>query len=245
MKRNLIHTERNKTRLRQFDDPKNIAALVNLPARVRREIQHADAGGRRDALRVMFALAVELLLVAPVRINNLAGLEIARHFMRSRSGGAGVVHLVIPAHETKNGAPYELALPKDTAGFLADYLANYQPRLSPTPSPWLFPNDQDGRRNTTSFATEIAAFIRRETGIQMNVPLFRHLAAKLHLEAYPEDVETARRILGHQNITTTLRSYAETKTAAAFRRYDAIIAGLRDGSRFSLELATQRRRVRS
>jgi hypothetical protein len=57
----------------------------------------------------------------------------------------------------------------------------------------------------------------------MHVHLFRHLPAKLHLESYPEDIETARRILGHQNVTTILRSYAETKTAAAFHRYDELI----------------------
>lgn len=74
----------------------------------------------------------------------------------------------------------------------------------------------------------------------MNVHLFRYLATKLHLETYPEDIETVRQILGHRSITTTLRSYTDIKTAAAFRRYDDIIAGLREQSRVRLERGTKR-----
>ena len=70
----------------------------------------------------------------------------------------------------------------------------------------------------------------RETGIRMNLHLFRHTAVKLHLEAHPEDIETARRLLGHKSVTTTLRSYAETRTAAAFRRYDEVIRRVREPS---------------
>jgi integrase len=220
-------TERNRARLRQFDNPVNVATLINLPARVFAEMQRSDSGKREDALRVMLALAVELLLVAPMRIGNLAGLDITRHFVRTGHGRSGTVHLVIPAAETKNNAAYELELPKESATLLKTYVATYHRRLSAEPSSWLFPGLQGGRRVTTTFSSAISAFVQRETGIRMNVHLFRHLAAKLHLETYPEDIETARRILGHQSVTTTLRSYAETKTAAAFRRYDNLIAGLR------------------
>ena len=76
----------------------------------------------------------------------------------------------------------------------------------------------------------------------MNVHLFRHVAAKLHLDAHPEDIETARRVLGHRSMTTTLKAYAETKTAAAFRRYDGMIATLRERSQMpatSLRCARQ------
>jgi integrase len=100
--------------------------------------------------------------------------------------------------------------------------------LASAPGPWLFPNGRGERRNTTSFATMISGFILRETGIQMNVHLFRHLAAKLHLEAHPEDIETARRVLSHSSTTTTLRSYADLENTSAFRRYDDMIASKRE-----------------
>ena len=42
-------------------------------------------------------------------------------------------------------------------------------------------------------------------------------------------------------MTTTLKAYAETKTAAAFRRYDGMIAALRERSQMP---ATSLRRAR-
>jgi integrase len=74
----------------------------------------------------------------------------------------------------------------------------------------------------------------------MHVHLFRHLAVNLHLNANPEDVDTARRLLGHKSLRTTLRAYAEMKTAAAFKSYDEVISGLRGRGR--KQPATVRRR---
>jgi hypothetical protein len=60
--------------------------LLHLSARVRKEVREKDSMGADDAIRVMFALAIDLLLVAPIRVDNLAGLEIARHFVSVRRG---------------------------------------------------------------------------------------------------------------------------------------------------------------
>jgi hypothetical protein len=43
-------------------------------------------------------------------------------------------------------------------------------------------------------------------------------------------VETARRLLGHRSIQTTLHFYAAIKTELSFERYDAFIQGLRSKS---------------
>jgi integrase len=205
----------------------NVYALLGLPNRVLREVRRDDGGHRRDALRAMFAVAIELLIVAPIRAKNLTAIEFERHLVHANSGGQPMVHLVIPEHEVKNGEPYEIELPAGSAEIVTDYIATYRSRLSSTPSPWLFPNDEGGRRVTERFSTDIGDFILREIGIKMNVHLFRHLAVKLHLDAHPEDVETARRLLGHKSLSTTLSAYADMKGASCFRRYDAMIAGLR------------------
>ncbi|MDA8250224.1 MAG: site-specific integrase [Rhodospirillales bacterium] len=221
--------EKNRIRLRQFDNPANVVALVTLPRQVMDDVARHDDGDRRVALRAMLAVAVELLIAAPMRADNLAGLHLDRHLVRTRAGAAKTLHLVIPAEETKNGAPYEMQLPVETERLLATYLARYRSRVSPeAASPWLFPNAAGERRSTIAFTQSICAFVRRETGLRMNVHLFRHTAVKLHLEAHPEDIETARRLLGHKSVTTTLRSYAETRTAAAFRRYDEVLRRLRE-----------------
>ena len=220
-------TVKNRARLRQFDDAINVHALLGLTDRVLREVRRDDTGHRRDALRAMYAVAVGFLIAAPIRVKNLTSLELERHLERVNSGGQPMVHIIIPDHEVKNGEPFEIALPAATAAILTDYIKTYRGRLSSKPSPWLFPNDEGGRRVTERFSTDIGAFILRETGIKMNVHLFRHLAAKVYLDVHPEDVETVRRLLGHKSVATTLRFYADMKTASCFRRYDDMLADLR------------------
>src|SRR6266404_4802642 len=224
-------TSKNRARLRQFDDDANVDALLNLPYRVFREVRRKPVGDRGEALRVMLALAVEVLIMAPIRIDNLVSLEIGRNLVRTRPGPNGVVHVVLPEEKVKNGAAYEVELPKETADLLGTYLKTYRPRLATTPSAWLFPNDEGKRRVTVPFSTSLAKFIRRETGITMNAHLFRHLAATLHLTAHPDDLETARRILGHKSLATTMRFYAEMKTKQAFERYGAMIKNRRGPGR--------------
>lgn len=226
-------TEKNKERLRQFDDPNLLASLLTLPERVLRRVQRTDSGKRGEAVAVMFATAIELLLVAPMRIKNLASLETERHLVRSGYAADAAVHIVIPAHEMKNNEQYEMALPAETRDLLSVYIQQYRPRLSSEPSPWLFPGYGGRQRGTVPFSNKLSKFIWRETGIRMHVHLFRQLAVKLHLEAYPDDLETARRILGHKSLKTTLRSYADIKTAAAFRKYDDLVARLRAEARAS------------
>jgi integrase len=221
-------TDKNRQRLRQFDNADNLDALLGLPDRIFRRVRKTDRGGRRDAVRVVCAVAIELLTVAPMRIKNLTLLEAERHLVHTRLGPSPAIHLVIPGEETKNGEPFEVALPGRSAKLVAEYLRNYRHRLTPVASPWLFPGYGGKQRNIDRFSGLISAFVLRETGVRINVHLFRHLAVNLHLDANPEDVETARRILGHKSLRTTLRAYADMKTAAAFKRYDEMISTLRE-----------------
>jgi integrase len=61
----------------------------------------------------------------------------------------------------------------------------------------------------------------------MNVHLFRHLAAKMYLEAFPGAYGIVRLLLGHKLLQTTIDAYCGTETTAAFRQYDIYIEKLR------------------
>ncbi len=219
--------EKNLTRLRQFDLPANRKAFLKLPERVFRNTGSEHATTPSDALRVMLALAVRLLTVSALRADNLVGLEVNRHLVEHRRGRARVWHIVIPGENTKNGAPFEKALSEDTSRLLDTYLRIYRSQISASPGQWLFPGPT-GRRSTVPFSSLITKFVQRETGIIMNVHLFRHLVSKFHGKLHPNDIETVRRILGHKSSATTLRSYTEHRADEAFRRYDETIATLTD-----------------
>jgi integrase len=220
-------TEKNQVRLRQFDNVGNVDALVNLPQRVFAELARKDDGKPASAKRAMRALAVELLLHVPMRISNLAGIETNRHLVPMRARSVVTVYLVAPGEETKNGVPLEAPLPAETIELLATYLERYHPRLAPGGSAWLFPGIEGERCSTIAFGQALGKFVRRETGLQMNPHLFRHVAAKLLLDAHPDDHGTTQRLLGHKNADTTRKYYEGFRTAAAFRRFDGVIAALR------------------
>lgn len=220
-------TEKNRERLRQFDDPRNRSLLLHFPQSQLREVLRYDRGHRRDALKVQIALAVEMLMMAPVRIGNLAAINIDRHLQWSRAGLQGLVHLVIPGEEVKNGEPLEFELPADTVALLDTYLKRYHPRLVDGPNPWLFPGRNGKPKSTALLGHQIAEMVFQATGLRVHVHLFRHIAAKLYLDANPGGYEVVRRVLGHRSIETTAQFYSGFETAAAARHYDHEILKLR------------------
>jgi hypothetical protein len=63
--------------------------------------------------------------------------------------------------------------------------------------------------------------------MRINVHLFRHVAAKLYLDANPGGYEVVRRVLGQRSLNTTINFYTGLETAAAVRHFDGTILKLR------------------
>ena len=74
-------TARNREALRAFDDHAAVEALLGLPQRILREVRASGRKGYREAKLIQTALAIELLLNAPVRIQNLASIDLDRHLL--------------------------------------------------------------------------------------------------------------------------------------------------------------------
>ena len=216
--------EKNSIRLRQFDHPDNKAALLNLPATILEEAEKSGEPTEKSARKVMMALAVEILIMAPMRIANLTQIELGRHLVETRRGKQSVFHLNFTKEETKTREPFEMELPEASVRILERYLEVYRPLLPGAKGAFLFPVEGGGKRSTIPFSTAITDFVERETGLVVNAHLFRHLAGKLYLDRVPHDIETVRRILGHRSTTTTLNNYAELRSDHAFKRYDTVVA---------------------
>jgi integrase len=218
-------TDKSRARLRQFEDEENVARLVQLPRRLAEEIRGRDRGGVSEALSMQNAVALAVLLVAPIRVKNLTSINMEYHISRSRPGG--MVHLVIPAHEVKNGVDLEFELPPDVVAILDRYIEKYRPRLVNGPSPWLFPAKSGGAKPPGAFGVQLSKAVKKATGLIVNVHLFRHLAAQLILEANPGAYELVRLLLGHRSAATTTLSYCGTEQKAASRYYDSLIGQYR------------------
>ena len=107
------------------------------------------------------------------------------------------------------------------------YLERFRPLLLPHASSWLFPNSSGGPKSAQTLGLQISKFLRRECGLQINLHLFRHIAAKLYLEAHPGAYGVIRLVHGHTSVDTTTRAYCGTETAAAMRHFDEHVLRLR------------------
>lgn len=219
-------TERNRARLDQFYDIRNFDLLQSLPAilmrraeAISREFAKADRTSSRAALLAMHAVAIDILLAAPLRAKNLATIDIATNFIWHGQGNSQSLTLFIPGSSVKNKVTFEGPIPRDTARRIKIYLKSYRHLICAAPGDWLFPWPSGGHRSPDHVAQGLCKVIWRETGLVMNAHLFRHLAGLMWLRHHPGDYETVRRMLGHTKLDTTINFYTGLNSKWAIARY--------------------------
>ena len=105
-------TQKNEDRLRQFRDEKVLRALFTLPDKILAE-ELREVPDSRSALRIQTALAIAILSVAPMRIENLRSLDRDIHFVAAfseaaRSGARTLAQIEIGHHLQRLGDTYWL-----------------------------------------------------------------------------------------------------------------------------------------
>ncbi|MEI6800026.1 MAG: site-specific integrase [Pseudomonadota bacterium] len=226
-------TDKNRARLRQFDSQDAVQRLIGLPGIVFAALPPLGRLSPAQALRAQSALAVAILILgAPLRIKNLASLQLGVHVLETRPtglGGKGAAttrHIVLPAHEVKNARDLEFTLPSGLCKYLDIYVTRCLPILVRGGSTYLFPNTSGGSKREDGLSVQIKTFIKRETGLIVNAHLYRHLAAKLYLERNPGDYPTVQMLLGHKDLQTTLRAYVGMEQGDAIKRFDKMMDDL-------------------
>jgi integrase len=219
-------TEKNRARLDQFYDINNFDLLQLLPDRLlkkaeqlRRSAEQEGEHSIRAAYLVMYAVAVAILLAAPLRSKNLAAINVAANFKRHGQGNSQTLTLFIPGPSVKNKVTFEGPIPRDTTRLIRIYLKSYRPLICAHPGEWLFPWPSGGPRAQSHLAHDMCKLIWRETGLVMNAHLFRHLAGLMWLRYHPGDYETVRQMLGHKKLETTIGFYTGLNTKWAVARY--------------------------
>jgi integrase len=211
-------TERNRQRLGQFDEPRNVGRLLRFPEQ---EAKRAEA--RRNPLRAAKAMeravAVDLLIHCGLRISALRTLELT-DFTWLSSGSAV---LTVRAERSKTGRVLELELNAEVTARLKHHISEFRSRLPEADGPYLFPGPQGGPRSKTAMSDAIRRGMRR-AGLEMNPHLFRHAIAKIAVEADPGAYLAVSRVLGHTTLDTTMGHYLGTETKAAGRHVDQLLS---------------------
>jgi hypothetical protein len=214
-------TDRNKKKLRQIvDNEETLRRLIQLPAEVMAGLD-ASKPTVTDAINMQLAVAVQTVLLAPMRAKNLAALDFERHI---DAVGPDCCHIVIEAQDVKNDQNLEYALGADFTRLLNIYRKVYWPLLAGDKQTAAIFLSRTGRQKTPeALGAQIAKFIKNRVGVSMHIHLFRHLAGYLFLKAHPGEYEPVRQLLGHKSLQTTIDFYVGLEQAHSFRRYDAIL----------------------
>jgi hypothetical protein len=95
-------TVKNKTLIQALHDERVLAALEALPENLFQEAKRRHAGNISSHGQAHVGLAIALLLIAPMRPQNLIALNWRNH-VRELSGPRGILAILIPASETETG----------------------------------------------------------------------------------------------------------------------------------------------
>ena len=232
-------SDKNQRAMAQFDEPKTIEALVGLPiklwAKAERSYKAASTKRRSKELQlcVQTAIAIKILIFAPMRISNLQNLRIDQHI--SWQNKHAVIH--IPRAQVKNDIDLTFKLPITLSQRIQAYIKDWRTLYTEGANPYLFPGRKLNPKDGTRLRRQISNTLWEETGIKLTPHQFRHAAAKILLDAKPGYYEVVRKILGHKNLTTTYAHYAGAETQAALDLYDEVILEHRKGTSFG---STQR-----
>jgi integrase len=227
-------SDKNQCAMAQFDDPKMIEALVGLPmklwAKADRSRKAASTQRRSKELQlcVQAAVAIEILIFAPMRISNLQNLRLDQHI--SWQNKQAVIH--IPRAQVKNDIDLVFKLPLTVSQRIQTYIRDWRALYTEGANPYLFPGRKMNPKDGTRLRRQISQALWDEVGIKLTPHQFRHAAAKILLDAKPGHYEVIRKILGHKNLTTTYSHYAGAETQAALDLYDDVILEHRKGTSF-------------
>ncbi len=225
-------SQKNRDRLRQFDDPVLRAALLHLPVRLMRLAEGPGLRPFEAARLARVAAAIELLLHVPLRNRNLTELRLGVHLRYGDAGRKRISHLVVEFHETKNSYDGEWAVGPELAVFLDRYIQRFRPILAMAGGDWLFPAGfgKSGPLSPVAMAQQIARVVADEVGAIINPHLFRSLCARFVIERSPHGSEDVRLLLGDKSLQAVLAHYLVLEPSQACRRHDEMLRRMRPES---------------
>lgn len=239
---NLGLSDKNQAAMAQFDDQRVVDAYFALPLRLwdkalnSRKNAPSSRKSKEAQLMIQTAVAIEILIFAPIRIGNLQHLRLDEHITWQGKR----MHIHIPKGQVKNEQTLNFLLPESASKRIKTYIMEWRQLFTDTANPYLFPGRKMNPKDDASLRRQIQKTIWNETGIKLTPHQFRHAAAKILLDAKPGYYEVVRKVLGHKNLSTTYSHYAGAETQAAVELFDEVIIQHRQRKSFRQAEETQR-----
>ena len=215
-------TAKNKKMLRVFDDPAVLQRLHKIPVRLWAEIRRENQPSFLTLARAQAALAVAILSYMPVRLQNLAALTFDVHLFMREGGARTISTLELSAVEVKNRSELAFDIPPHLAKMLLEYRNHIAPKVIGRRPEQLFVNADGTPKSQKTIGRLVTVHLKR-AGIVLTPHQFRHLSAKVLLDAEPGSFETVRQLLGHKRLTTTVAAYAGIDSRRAARHHQRLV----------------------
>ena len=114
-----------------------ISRFLEIPDRLAAEVRAEKRKTVVTAISAQIAVAIAILQVAPIRIQNLASLDLNENF----SDQGGRLFLRFDGTAMKNGRDFLSELPDHVADLIAWYCREHRPLLLDNPTSALFPGE--------------------------------------------------------------------------------------------------------
>jgi hypothetical protein len=216
-------TNKNLDFLRMVLTPGVWGRVVKLPFALMEEARRQRHAPIRAAVLAQMAVAIAILVVAPVRLTNLTSIRLGTNL--NKPGGPETNYwLHYTPETTKNNVRLEFVFKEYLTQLIDESILDFWPTLlRGRREDYLFPGLRDGVKGKISFSVQISKRIYKATGIKMTVHQFRHAAGAIILKKRPGEFELVRQILGHRTIATTMRCYVGLETIQASEIFTAMI----------------------
>lgn len=221
--RRLTMNSKNKSRLRPLMVPRNYAMLLHLPQHLMRRACRATTKPAEAVRLALRAVALEILLICPLRLTNLTelglGIQLQRHDPRSKL----YTHFHFEPSETKGDKPIDWPIPRESGELIRIYLTRFRHLIAHPENVYLFPGIGLDPRSLNAMSDAITVPIAREIGATVHPHLLRHFAAWRYLRNHPGDYELVRQILGHSDVATTKAYYCGLEAEFAAEHFDRTV----------------------
>ena len=217
-------TPKNLKLIRQVLTEGVWSEVTSLPNILMRQARSAkDHAPTKAALTAQLAIAIAILSFAPVRLTNLARIELGENLIKP-GGPNSPYWLVFPHYDVKNRVDLNFKFDDALTELIDEYVHEFRPvLLRRSNASWLFPGEAGKPKTANMFSTQITERIQKVTGLRMTVHQFRHACAAIYLKHRPGEYEVVRRLLGHRNIQTTINFYCGLETTQANEAFGRII----------------------
>jgi integrase len=158
----------------------------------------------------------------PIRPQNLSALKFNEHIFLHQGPGA-ISSLELPASEVKNRTETAFDIPPHLAKMLIEYRNRLAPKVIGKRPDRLFVKADGSAKNQWAVGWLIRTYLRKRIGLKLSPHQFRHLGAKMVLDAEPGNFETARQLLGHKSVRTTVSAYLGISSRRAARHHQHLV----------------------